>query len=178
LKIPILLLFSLFFSCAHKKKVPQFYPQFEAKALPSINHGHSPLLVSIDDRRPKSASPSEEKVIGHLKKSLKNIYGDNIKWVKFDNGVPERGHVEILVKKMKASFKSPYWMAKSAVSLKFVDRRIPKKEIVQEKKFQGTFKKLNIPWKNTQYDVLKKSWEKISGDILRSFNNFFKVPPS
>ena len=79
---------------------------------------------------------------------------------------------------MKASFKSPYWMAKSAVSLKFVDRRIPKKEIVQEKKFQGTFKKLDIPWKNTQYDVLKKSWEKISGDILKSFHGFFKIPSS
>ena len=169
------LILLLLFGCASKPPKP-YIPQFEAKAPIIFQKGPSPLLVNIDDRRTKTLSPPTGKMIKYLKSSLKNIYGENIQWVELDNAIPEKAYVEILIKKMHTTLKSRYWTGESAVSLKLVDRRVFRRKVEKNLDFRGNHKKFNVPWEDTQNEVLKKSWEKISGNILKGLNNFFEKP--
>ena len=169
------LILLLLFGCSSKPPKP-YVPQFETKAPIVFKKGPSPLLVHIDDRRIKTLSPPTGKMIQHLKSSLKNIYGENIQWVQIDNAVPEKAFVEILIKKMHTTLKSRYWTGESAVSLKLVDRRVFRREVVKKLDFRGDHKKFDIPWEDTRNEVLKKSWKKISGNILKGLNSFLKKP--
>ena len=48
----------------------------------------------------------------------------------------------------------------------------PLKEVVKETTFKGAHQKVNVPWEDTKGIVLKKSWEKVSFDVLKSLNKF------
>ena len=159
------------FGCASKKP-PTFYPKFVAKSPLNFKKGKPPLLVHIEDRRGQRSEPPQKEMILKLKNSLKGIYGKKIKWVELDNAVPERVYADVFITSLNSSFKSPFWKAKSSVYIRFVDRREPLKEVVKETTFKGAHQKVNVPWEDTKGIVLKKSWEKVSFDVLKSLNKF------
>lgn len=161
----------LSFGCA-SKKAPTFYPKFESQSPVSVKKGKPPLLIQIEDRRDRKEEPPQKEMILKLRKSLEDIYGKNIKWVDIDDGVPERVYAGLFITSIKSSFKSPYWKANSSVYIRFVDRRETLKEIVKETTFKGAHQKVSVPWENTKGIVLKKAWEKVSFDVLKSLNKF------
>tara|TARA_Y100000996_G_scaffold64615_1_gene43678 strand:+ start:136 stop:681 length:546 start_codon:yes stop_codon:yes gene_type:complete len=161
----------LSFGCASKKH-PTFYPKFVAQSPLNFEKDKSPLLVHIEDRRGQRNEPPQKEMILKLKNSLKGIYGKKIEWVELDNAVPLRVYADVFITSLKSSFKSPYWKAKSSVYIRFVDRREALKEVVKETTFKGAHQKVNVPWENTKGIVLKKAWEKVSFDVLKSLNTF------
>ena len=175
-KAVFLIGFLFFFGCTSKKP-PLFYPKFQVKPLPQFPDGTPPLLVRIEDRRPVGDQPPPKTMIAKLKKSLKLIYGKQIQWVELDNAVPERAYAELFIKNLQASYKAPYWKAKSSVYIKYVDRRVALKEVVKETTFNGAHQKVDIPWENTKGQVLKKAWDKVSHDVLKGFNQLIREKP-
>ncbi|MBG09057.1 MAG: hypothetical protein CME68_09890 [Halobacteriovoraceae bacterium] len=170
-KLGFFLVLFLSYGCA-SKKAPIFYPTFETKSPLSLQKDKPPLLIQIEDRRAQRNEPPQKEMILKLKKSLKSIYGKNIEWVDLDNGVPERVYAAVFITSINSSFKSPYWKANSSVYIRFVDRRENLKEVVKETTFKGAHQKVNVPWENTKGIVLKKAWDKVSLNILKSLNKF------
>lgn len=165
-----------FIGCA-SKKAPQFYPKFKTKLFPNFAKNTPPLLIHIEDRRSQRTEPPQKEMIIRLKKSLKQIYGDQIQWADLDNAVPERAYADLFITSLKASYKSPYWKAKSSIYIKYIDRRTALKEVVKETTFNGAHQKIHVPWENTKGEVLKKAWDKISYDVLKGFNQFIRQRP-
>ena len=170
-KLGFFLVLFLSYGCA-SRKAPTFYPTFETKSPLSLNKDKPPLLIQIEDRRAQRKEPPQKEMVLKLKKSLKSIYGKNIEWVDLDNGVPERVYAAVFITSINSSFKSPYWKANSSVYIRFVDRRENLKEVVKETTFKGAHQKVNVPWENTKGIVLKKAWDKVSLNILKSLNKF------
>ena len=166
-----LVLLGLNFGCTSKKP-PTFYPKFVAQSPINFKNDKPPLLLHIEDRRDQRNGPPQKEMIQKLRRSLKSIYGKKIKWVELDNAVPERVYADVFITSLKSSFKSPYWKAKSSVYIRFVDRRRALKEVVKETTFKGDHQKVNVPWEDTKSIVLKKAWEKVSFDVLKSLNKF------